>query len=124
MGRVLLELLWFVLPLVLFTGYALFVVVRRGLEWRELVEEGVDATAVVVRKRRYSRTFQLAYEYVDPDGVRHSHHSMVVWDVFNRYEVGDEIPIVYARRRPRVSAPRYLVDASREALQRRRTGGR
>jgi hypothetical protein len=108
---------------VLLVGAMIVLVVKRGLQFRELCEHGVETTAQVVGKRSVkagsstSRRQKLVYRYTDSAGMTHEHTSVVTWDVYNRYDEGSEIEVVYSAKNPAVSAPKYLVDQARGALR-------
>lgn len=104
-------------------GYGVYAVVRRGFHMKLLAEDGVEVQGVVTAKlqvggargaRRNDR--RIAYEYRDAAGQVHRHVSMVTSDFWNGHTEGGPIDLVYARRRPEISAPRHLVVASRAAL--------
>lgn len=107
--------------LVLSVGVALYLVAKRALEFKQLVEDGVDASARVVDKFRAGRAVSAArnrhlrYAYRDAQGNEHRHRMQVTSSVWQALEVGDAIDIVYSRSKPHVSAPRYLVDPARAA---------
>ncbi len=112
-------------PLAIVAGLVL-VVVRRGLQMKLLVGEGVPATGRVVAKlthlhpgRRLSPTRRIKYAYADDQGRSHEHISTVTAAFFNRHAEGGPIAIRYARNKPSVSAPEELVEQSRVALGKR-----
>lgn len=101
------------------------VVVRRGLQMRLLVMDGVETTGRVVAKLRHvhSRrkgsqrpTVRIHYAYRDAAGGEHEHRSLVTDSFWNAHEEGGPIAIVYSKSQPQVSAPRHLVEQSRAAL--------
>lgn len=106
-------------------GYNVVRIARRGFEMRELALEGVEAVGRVTEKpffrsqRTVSKTKMLVYSYTDANGSAHSHRSVVPDRVWEAHAEGGPIEIVYSRKRPAVSAPRYLVDEARQALARR-----
>ena len=116
--------LWLYLGLpVVLIGYGLFAVVRRGFQMRQLVLDGVETRGVVTAKLEYaggrgSRRSQrrIAYSYCDAAGVEHRHVSMVTSDFWNGHNEGGPIDLIYSRSQPQVSAPKHLVELSREAL--------
>lgn len=118
-------LLTFLVPVAIVIGL-IVVVVRRGYQMKQLVEDGVDATGTVTAKiehptasgsKRSSR--RIAYEYQDAAGQTHRHVSLITSDFWNAHAEGGPIDIVYSRSRPHVSAPRHLVELSRQALARK-----
>lgn len=116
------EILIGLLVPVLIVAGVVFLVVKRGLEMKELCEHGVETTAQVVGKRSVrnssssSRQQKLVYRYTDGAGASHEHTSVVPWDVYDAHEEGGAIPVVFSSKRPAVSAPKYLVDQARAAL--------
>ncbi len=115
-------LLGALIPLFIAVGM-IVIAVRRGLEFRDLSEHGVDATAKVIKKSatspssRKSRRPKIVYQYNAPAGGVYSRASFVSWEAYNQHEVGSDISIVYSAKNPSVSAPKYLVDQARAALQ-------
>jgi hypothetical protein len=97
-------------------------IARRGLALKRLVEDGVEADAVVISRRRfYSGGLPrcwLTYEYQAADGRRYRQRSAVdeaSWQVASE---GSTFAIVYSRSRPATSMPRNLVEQGRAALRR------
>jgi hypothetical protein len=119
-------LLYIVLPLLL-VGYGIYAVVRRGFEMAQLVKDGVEATGQVQAKLEYAgasgsrrSTRRIRYAYQDAAGRTHTHTSMITSDFWNAHVEGGPIAIVYSRSRPQVSAPRHLVELSRQALAKKK----
>lgn len=89
---------------------------------RELCDHGVAAAGRVVGKRSLSnsgatnRQKKLVYEYSDRTGLTHSHTSVVSLEVYQKFNEGDLIEVVYSSKRPGISAPKYLIDQCRKAL--------
>lgn len=117
-------LLTFLVPVAIVIGL-IVLVVRRGYQMKQLVEDGVEATGTVTAKLEYPTargskrsSRRIAYEYQAADGQTHRHISLVTSDFWNSHSEGGPIVIVYSRSRPRISAPRHLVDLSRQALGR------
>lgn len=108
-------------PLAIIAAIAAFLI-RRGLQMHRLCAKGVAVTGQVIGKRSVrggatiSRRQKLVYRYRDAAGASHEHTSVVPWEVYERYDDGDAIEVVYLPASPAVSAPRYLVDQSRKAL--------
>ena len=110
------------LPLLL-VGYGIFAVVRRGFQMRQLVLDGVEIQGVVTAKLEYAggsgsrrSNRRIAYSYRDAAGAEHRHVSMVTSDFWNGHTEGGPIDLIYSRSQPQVSAPKHLVELSREAL--------
>jgi hypothetical protein len=108
---------------VVFAGYALYAVARRGLEFQSLVREGVDADGWVVGKRSFDRgrasalKYQMTCEYRDVAGRTHRRTGFVSEELWRRLAPGDAVELVYLPRKPGVSALRDEVVAARHALQ-------
>ena len=111
-------------PVAIVVGLVL-VVVRRGLQMRHLVLDGVETTGQVVSKLRQSHprrrgsqrpTLRIHYAYRDAAGGEHEHRSLVTDSFWNAHVEGGPIAVVYSKSQPQISAPRHLVEQSREAL--------
>ncbi len=106
-------------------GAMIFMAVQRGFEMKELVEQGVETQGTIISKRSVSasrassRRQKLAYRYTDRQGSSHEHTSIVTYDAYDQYEVGQPIEIVYSAKRPGVSAAKYMVDLARETMQKK-----
>ena len=115
-------MIWILIGLAVLAGLAL--IVHRGLQMKRLVDNGVVTQARVVGQHRrmspsggVSAPF-LRYEYELPHGGTHQRGSAVSDAVWEAHPLGAHIDIVYAADKPKISAPEYLVRASREAMQR------
>ncbi len=99
------------------------IVVLRGIQFTKLAHDGVAAEGKVIKKfRRHSSrggmsTPYLRYEYLGPDRQRHEYKIAVTEEFYEKHEVGDAIEIVYVKSNPSISAAKYLVNQSREALK-------
>jgi hypothetical protein len=97
-------------------------IVSRGLQMRELCDHGIETSGTVTSKRRtrvrQGRTEKLAYQYTDRVGQSHRHTSVVSMSVYQGHAEGQAIQVVYSSKRPQISAPLYLVELSRKALNR------
>ena len=119
-------LLWIFLACIL-AGLAAFakllwVAVRWGREMIELQEHGVDTQGLVLAKveRRSTRSGagrQIKYEYSDQFGRTHRRKVLVTPDAWEAHQERGPIAVVYSERRPNVSAPKYLMELSRENAQ-------
>lgn len=101
----------------------IYFIVRRGFQMRDLCNEGVKTTGSVTNKRYVRvqsgdrrKVEKLSYQYTDSAGQTHSHTSVVSQAVYDQYEDGQPIQIVYSSKNPQVSAPLYLVEQCRQAL--------
>lgn len=110
----------FLIVVLLVIGGLIFIVVKRGAEMTEIAAHGVDVKGVVVEKRSVpgarnsSRQQKLVYAYTDAQGATHQHTSVVTYDTYDRYQVGDQIDIVYSSKRPQVSAMKEMVEFARK----------
>lgn len=108
-------------PVLILAGIV-FILVKRGLEMKELSEHGIETVGRIVNKRSVksssssSRRQKLVYRYTDTSGAAHEHTSVVPSEVYHAHEEGGTIPVVYSPKKPAVSAPKYLVDQARTAL--------
>jgi hypothetical protein len=100
-------------------AYTIWRVVQRGRQLARLLGDGVPTQGTVVRKytlgRAKRRNTYLEYRYQDDTGSTHSHKSNVPAGVWAEHEEGGGIEVVYSASDPEVSAPRFLVDAARNA---------
>lgn len=113
-----------VVPVAIVAGL-IAVVVRRGLQMRQLALDGVDTTGQVVAKLRHIHarrkgsqrpSLRIHYAYRDAAGAEHEHRSLVTDSFWNAHEEGGPIAIVYSQSQPQISAPKHLVEQSRAAL--------
>jgi hypothetical protein len=99
------------------------VIVHRGLQMKNLAHDGVVAEGKVIEKSRRSgakgkmSTGYLRYEFTAANGLRYERKIAVGEEIFETHEEGDTIGVVYLRNKPEVSAARYMVNLSREALK-------
>ena len=116
-------MLWAVLG-VMFIGVLGFVgVIRTAVRWgKELVELqkfGVDTTGVVLKKVSYNtkggQSRSVKYEYHDQFGAAHTRKVLVTSDAWDALQDGGPIELVYSQRRPKVSAPKYLLDVMKNS---------
>lgn len=104
----------------------MWLVVTRGLQLKQLVEDGVDINGVVVRQFKHnpkgpaSTNYYLRYRYSDSQDREHEYKSNVSYDYWVAHPEGRAIAITYSASRPQVSAPRYLVEQAREALNKKK----
>jgi len=103
-----------------------WLVVTRGLQLKQLVEDGVDIDGVVVRQFKHnpkgpaSTNYYLRYRYTDSRGIEHEYKSNVNYDYWNAHPEGSAIAITCSASRPHISAPRYLVEQARAALSKKK----
>lgn len=74
----------------------------------KLKSEGIVTNAVVVDKSKFRRSRKVYYEFVlnnqRYDGISTS------WDDYDRYNVGDSIPIVYISTKPNINDSKDRID--------------
>lgn len=88
---------------------------RWGRQDLELQQFGVEVSGTVTEKRSVQRRGQqsthIRYEYVDQFGKRHrSRRTFVTSEAWDIHVEGGPIAIIYSRRRPDISLPKYLVE--------------
>lgn len=120
---------WIWLPLlvpVVLIGAVLLKVARRARDFQKLLEDGVATRGTITRKFRFGttahqrrRTQYLEYRYQDSRGDTHTQRSNVPSSVWDTYEEGGSIEVVYSESHPAVSAPRYLVDLAKQGVARK-----
>lgn len=117
----------FALIAVAIIGIILWLVLTRGLQLKQLVEDGVDIDGVVVRQFKLnpksgsqSTNYFLRYRYRDNTGREHEYKSNVNRDLWVAHPEGSAIAITYAKSKPQISAPRFLVVQAREALAKKK----
>jgi hypothetical protein len=93
---------------------AIRTVIRWGNEVVELQQFGVETTGTVLHKSS-SRTQKalrhfVRYEYRDQFGVPYSRKVPMTESAWDVLQEGGPIEIVYSQRRPKVSAPKSLMD--------------
>ena len=121
------SLISLLVPVALVAGL-IILVVRRGLQMRLLAMDGVETTGQVVAKLRHIHarrkgsqrpSLRIHYAYRDAAGGEHEHRSLVTDSFWNEHVESGPIAIVYSKSRPHISAPKHLVELSREALAKR-----
>lgn len=105
----------------------IWLAVTRGLQLKQLLEDGMDTDGKVIRqfkrnpkKASLSTDFFLRYSYRDRNGIEHEYKSNVNRDFWAAHPEGSAIAITYSKSRPEISAPRFLVDAAREAMAKKK----
>lgn len=105
----------------------IWLVITRGMQLKQLVEDGVDIDGVIVRQFKLnpkggsqSTNYFLRYRYRDSAGQEHEYKSNVNRDFWVAHPEGSTIAITYSRSKPKISAPRYLVEQAREALAKKK----
>ena len=99
------------------------VVVHRGLQMKNLANDGVVGNGRVLEKYRRTTTRggmaapYLRYEFYAANGLRYERKISVGQEIYDSYAEGDPIDIVYLKNKPQVNAAKYMVNLSREALK-------
>lgn len=98
-------------------------VATRGLQMKQLLEDGIDIEGKVVRQFKHnpktgslSTDYFLRYSYRDSAGREHEYKSNVNRDFWVAHPEGSAIAITYSKSKPAISAPRFLVNAARETM--------
>lgn len=120
-GEVLFVLLFCALPLVI-VGLVAFGFIQRTYHFQEILANGVETDAVVMRKYRSAATpgnrRRLVYEYRDASGKTYQKNEAVFPSEYDRLQEGDTFRVVYSAKRPHISTTREAVDQSRAAQPR------
>ena len=105
----------------------IWLVVTRGLQMKQLLDDGIDSEGKVVRQFKHnpktgslSTDYFLRYSYRDRNGVEHEYKSNVNRDFWAAHPEGSAIAITYSKSKPGISAPRFLVDAARVAMAKKK----
>lgn len=99
------------------------VILWRGRQIGQLAREGVKVTGTVVRKfrsgsgRAGSRGRRIAFTYRDPDGSEYRRATSVTLGELAELKEGHPFALIVLPSNPGISAPVWLFDAAREALQ-------
>jgi hypothetical protein len=108
----------------------MWLLVTRGLQLKQLLEDGVDIDGVVVRQFKHnpkgpqSTDYFLRYRYRDSQGGEHEYKSNVNYDYWTAHPEGSAIAITYSVSRPHISAPHYLVEQARTAMSKKKADAR
>jgi Protein of unknown function (DUF3592) len=101
----------------------IWLAVTRGLQMKQLLEDGVDIDGTVLRQFKHnpkkaslSTDYFLRYSYRDSAGQEYEYKSNVNRDFWEAHPEGSAIAITYSKSKPAISAPRFLVDAARGAM--------
>jgi hypothetical protein len=104
-----------------------WLVITRGLQLKQLVEDGIDGSGTIVRQFKHnpksgsqSTNYFLRYRYRDRNGIEHEYKSNVNRDYWAAHPEGSTIEITYSKSKPQVSAPRFLVEQAREAMAKKK----
>ena len=111
----LVAMLLFIVAMAIAFALTLRVAANWTKEAIELQEHGVPSTGRVIEKRQTRRrgvtSTWIRYGYTDETGTTHrSRRYLVTPEAWDTHEDGGPIAIVYSRRQPKISAPKYLLD--------------
>jgi hypothetical protein len=107
----------------LIIGAVIAVVVHRGLQMKNLANDGIVGEGKVLKKFKRLATKggnsspYLRYEFYATNGIRYERQISVGEEIYGSYEEGDAIDVVYLSDKPKVNAAKYMVNLSREALK-------
>jgi hypothetical protein len=106
---------------------AAWLVINRGLQMKQLLDDGIDIDGRVLRQFKHnpkkaslSTDHFLRYSYRDSAGQEHEYKSNVNRDYWAAHPEGSAIAITYSKSKPEISAPRFLVDAARAAIKKKK----
>jgi len=120
-GELLFVALFCVVPVIIF-GLIAYGLIQRMYHFQEVLADGVETEAVVVRKYERSPSFgwrkRVAFEYRDASGTVHRKDEAVFSSKYDRLQVGDTIKVLYSAKRPYVYAFKEAVEQSRAAMAR------
>lgn len=112
-----------ILSLVAITVLIVVVALTRGLQLKNLVQNGVPLHATVEKKWKHNsggrQIFRLRYQYKVESGKQFSRSVMVTEKEFQTYEPGDSIDIVVLPDKPGNSALASMVALSKQALDKK-----
>ncbi len=121
-GEVLFGLLFCILPLVI-VGLMAFGFIQRMYHFQEILANGIETDAVVVRKYRSAASpgnrHRLVYAYRDASGKTYQKNEAVLPSEYDRLHEGDAFRVVYSAKRPHISTTKEAVDQSRAAQARK-----
>jgi len=115
------------LILIAIIALVIWLVITRGLQLKQLLEDGIDTEGKVLRQFKHnpktgslSTDHFLRYSYRDRNGIEHEYKSRVNRDFWAAHPEGSTIAITYSKSKAEISAPRFLVDAARETMAKRK----
>lgn len=97
-------------------------VVRRGLQMRKLVDDGVPTTAIAKKVIAHTgatgmRRSSLHYSFQDSQGKAYQHTVMISPSERDAIQEGGSVDIIYLPDNPKVSALAQSVESARKALE-------
>ncbi|MEJ5346188.1 MAG: hypothetical protein WHS83_14850 [Chloroflexus sp.] len=91
--------------------------IQRISQFQEVLANGIETTAVVVRK--YGR-YRIVVEYRDYEGKMYRRDFEVLPSEYHRFTQGEAVGIFYSTRRPHIFAFKETIEQARAAAQSRR----
>ncbi len=120
-GELLFVTLFCVVPVVLI-GLTAYGMIQRIYHFQEVLANGVETEAIVVRKYKSSNHFKfrnrIIFEYRDALGKVHRKNEAVLASEYDRLQAGDTIKVLYSAKRPYVCAFKEAVEQARAAMAR------
>jgi hypothetical protein len=118
--------MWTVGIITLIVAAMIFVTVRRGLQMRSLAASGVAVKGKVVKKWRNTKSTdtssqRLRYQFEIGDGQTYAHAIVISIEEDQKYQIGDEVDIIYLPSNPKISALASMVALAQEALNKKST---
>jgi len=105
------------------TGFvaAIWLVMHRELQLKQLVVDGVDVKGIVVRQSggQHANPYYIRYRYRDGRGREREHKAEVIQDFWANHPKGSLIAVVYSKSKPSISGVKYQVEQKRKALAKR-----
>ena len=107
----------------LIIGAIIFFAAKRGFQMKDLCHKGVLVEGKVIKKfRQQGKGGSMAspclrYEFHSAAGQRIENKITVAEEIWETFEEGSPIDIVYLEDKPAVNAAKYMVNLSREALK-------
>ena len=101
----------------------IFFAAKRGFQMKDLCHKGVLVEGKVIKKFRQQgkggamASPCLRYEFYSAGGQRIENKMTVGEDIWDAFEEGSSIDIVYLEDKPGVNGAKYMVNLSREALK-------
>lgn len=108
--------LFCIVPVIMF-GLAVYGIIQRMYGFQEVLADGVETQAIVVRKYERTPSFALrhriTFEYRDASGRIHRKDEHVGPAIYHQLHEGSVIDVVYSAKRPHVWAFKDAVERSR-----------
>ena len=131
-GELLFVTLFCVVPVII-VGLVAYGLIQRMYRFQEVLADGVETEAVVIRTYKRSPSFnwrkRVVFEYRDASGAIHRKDEAVFSSEYDRLQEGSTFGIFYSAKRPYVFAFKEAIEQSRAAMakeseqQRERSSG-